>query len=112
MAAVLSSAQPTGICICFPPRFPVPPFSTVTSAPSFRRRDWGVHENKPHIPYRDSVLTCLLADSLGGNSRARGRPTSRKHPAFTRRSCLAPSLVLNLTTPTASPTSSHRIHCL
>eukprot|EP00667_Euglena_gracilis_P002644 EG_transcript_2649 len=26
-------------------------------------------ENKPHIPYRDSVLTCLLADSLGGNSR-------------------------------------------
>ena len=26
-------------------------------------------EQKPHIPYRDSVLTCLLADSLGGNSR-------------------------------------------
>jgi hypothetical protein len=29
----------------------------------------GLVENKPHIPYRDSVLTCLLADSLGGNSR-------------------------------------------
>ena len=26
-------------------------------------------DGKPHIPYRDSVLTTLLADSLGGNSR-------------------------------------------
>lgn len=29
----------------------------------------GLVEQKPHIPYRDSVLTCLLQDSLGGNSR-------------------------------------------
>ena len=29
----------------------------------------GLIDGKTHVPYRDSVLTCLLSDSLGGNSR-------------------------------------------
>ena len=29
----------------------------------------GLVDGDKHVPYRDSVLTLLLADSLGGNSR-------------------------------------------
>lgn len=43
--------------------------SGVPSSPSGTSSDGGRSRRQSYIPYRDSVLTWLLKDSLGGNSR-------------------------------------------
>eukprot|EP00164_Ancoracysta_twista_P003184 GFYU01004247.1.p1 GENE.GFYU01004247.1~~GFYU01004247.1.p1 ORF type:complete len:922 (-),score=245.94 GFYU01004247.1:185-2950(-) len=39
-----------------------------------------LNENKPHIPYRDSKLTWLLRDSLGGNTKTTLLAACSPHP--------------------------------